>query len=302
MSTPSPSPSLKTIQQWMQAVITHPDGVETGIRSPEAKAQIDLSNGRLEDVVSPSAALTSHERMHIYANAYYARLLECLEDEFPAVVHAMGEEAFGGMAFGYLQQFPSMSYTLSDLGAKFPHYLQETRPPRENGDEPDWADFLIELARLQRIYSEVFDGPGIERTELLQVEDLTSIPVENWGRVRFRTAPCLRLESFQFPVHDYASAVRNEEDAVFTQPAATYLIISRLKYRVRRWACSRQQHDLLKSLDAGKTLNEAIADTLAADDGDLDAVAANLRDWFEEWSVNGLFVEVQWDGDADSRS
>jgi len=41
---------------------------------------------------------------------------------------------------------------------------------------------------------------------------------------------------------------------------------------------------------------------LAADDGDLEAIAANLRDWFEEWSVNGFFVEVQWDGDTDSRS
>ena len=73
---------------------------------------------------------TSVERLEVYANAYYARLLECLRDEFPALLHAVGEEVFDGLAFGYLQAYPSTSYTLSNLSRNFARFLEETRPPR----------------------------------------------------------------------------------------------------------------------------------------------------------------------------
>src|ERR1700693_5287793 len=104
---------LAQIQRWLQAVITHPDGVEAGLASSEARDQIDVDPGRVEQVVDPSKRRTSIERLEVYANAYYARLLECLRDEFPALLHAVGEEVFDGLAFEYLPSYPSQSYTLS---------------------------------------------------------------------------------------------------------------------------------------------------------------------------------------------
>ena len=141
------------------------DGVEAGLDSVEARDAIDVSPDQVEDVVDPSKRRTSIERLEVYANAYYARLLECLRDEFPALFHALGEEVFDGLAFGYLQFYPSRSYTLSDLSRQFAEYLEETRP-RDDDDangSPSWPDFMIDLARLERCYSEVFDGPGAER-------------------------------------------------------------------------------------------------------------------------------------------
>ena len=143
---------LAQIQRWLQAVITHPDGVEAALSASEARAEIDVPPERIEDVVEPSRRRTSIERLEVYANAYYARLLECLRDEFPALLHAVGEEVFDGLAFGYLQSYPSQSYTLSELSRQFAQYLEETRPRDEDetSGAPSWPDFMIDLVRLER--------------------------------------------------------------------------------------------------------------------------------------------------------
>ena len=77
---------LEQIQRWMQAVIVHPLGVEQGIASSDARRHVDVDPVDLEQVVTRSKALSAVERLAIYGYAYYARLLECLKEEFPAVL------------------------------------------------------------------------------------------------------------------------------------------------------------------------------------------------------------------------
>src|SRR5580704_3150268 len=188
---------LAQIQRWLQTVITHPDGVEAGMASDAARSEIDISADRVEEVVDRSERRTSVERLEIYANAYYARLLECLRDEYPALLHAAGDEVFDGLAFGYLQAYPSQSYTLGELSRRFAQYLEETRPTDEDeaGAGPSWPEFLIDLVRLERCYSDVFDGPGAERMSLLDAAALKDLSPEVWMQARLVTVPCLRLLS-----------------------------------------------------------------------------------------------------------
>lgn len=105
----SPPRTLGTVQQWFQAVVTHPDGVEGGVASEEAQALIRLPRGEIEAVICRSRNLTAAERIGIYANAYYSRLLECVGDCFPLLRAALGEDVFNGFAFDYLQRYPSVA-------------------------------------------------------------------------------------------------------------------------------------------------------------------------------------------------
>src|ERR1700736_4968182 len=132
----------------MQATIMHPVGVAEGMASAEARRHIDVGPNEAETVVTRSRALTALERLAIYSYAYYARLLECLREEFPVLKHTLGEEVFDAFAVQYLEKYPSRSYTLFQLGVNFPRFLAETRP-EVSGDEglpTDWPDFLIDLA------------------------------------------------------------------------------------------------------------------------------------------------------------
>jgi hypothetical protein len=289
---------LAQIQRWLQAVITHPDGVEAALSSSEARAEIDVPPDRIEEVVEPSTRRTSIERLEVYANAYYARLLECLHDEFPALLHAAGEEVFDGLAFGYLQSYPSQSYTLSELSRQFAQYLEETRPRDEDepSGEASWPDFMIDLVRLERCYSEIFDGPGAERLTLLRGEDLRDLAPDDWASARLICVPCLRLLSLRYPVHEYATAVREKQDPDLPDPELTWLAVSRINYVVRRWTLTRVQFELLEALIAGQTVGSAIerAAKLAVESGEsVDQLAESLRDWFAEWSAAGFFLAIQ---------
>lgn len=283
-------PTLSQIQRWMQSVITHPAGVTAGIGSDAARGQIDVAPVDIEQVITRSRALDSIGRLQVYSNAYYARLLECLAVEFPTLRHAAGEEAFGAFCVGYLQQCPSTSYTLNQLGARLPEYLAGTRPPRETDDDaPDWPDFLIELARLERTYYEVFDGPGEEALPLLDPRELAAGPPDAWPDVRLQTVDSLCLMEFRFPVHAYATAVREGTSPAPPDPRRTWLAINRRDYIVRRRPLSRIQFELLTGLQQGRPLGQAIEGAVQATDTDVDELAERLRDWFELWTAAGYF-------------
>jgi hypothetical protein len=291
MNANDTSLELARIQQWMQAVITHPAGVPAGLQSSEAYRALDVSPEQVESVIDRSQAQTSIERLSVYANAYFARLLEVLAAEFPALVFALGENLFQEFALGYLREHPSRSCTLADLGSSFPEYLAKTRPPRETGG-PDWADFLIDLATLERTYSEVFDGAGAEGQQLLQSDELRSLDAKQFLKLRFVPVPCLRLLSLRFPVHEYASAVRKQEHPDLPAPAPTWLAVTRRDYVVRRAAVSSPEFAALGVLVDGGDVAASLEAAQAHWIGDVESLIPAVRGWFYNWSAARYFQGI----------
>ncbi len=288
---------LSVVQRWMQAVITNPEGIVDGVASEVAQQEIALDSTTIESFILPSKNCSSIERLSVYGNAYFARLIECLAGEFPTLEHALGEELFGDFALTYLQDYPSTSYTLGNLANHFVNFLVKSRPPRDAEEEPQWPDFLIDLSRIESIYSVIFDGPGEENFELISAVDLQQIPTEKWGGIRFNFADSYRLELFDFPVHEYVTAVRKEESPEVPSPQKTWLAISRRDFIVRRQSLSQLQFNLLKALVEGATLSESIEQSLQAvahgETAEFDEIATNLQSWFANWTAAGWFHSLQ---------
>jgi hypothetical protein len=291
------SRNLDRTLRWMQAAIMHPGGIETGLHSTAARRHVDVEPGQVERIVTRSRALSATERLAIYANAYYARLLECLREEFPVVLHALGQEVFDTFAIGYLQRYPSRSYTLVQLGTSFPKYLAETRPEElseTRSDLPaDWPDFLIDLATLELAFNEVFDGPGVEGERLLQADQL-AIPPERLLDARLVGVPSLRLLALRYPVHAYFTAARRQEDPVPPGSAPTYLALNRRRYVVRHYELSRPAHALLQALLAGEPVGRALAQAAEAAGPDLHRLAASVHAWFRDWAAEGFFRAIEF--------
>ncbi|MCE9584157.1 MAG: hypothetical protein K8T20_16860, partial [Planctomycetes bacterium] len=51
---PAPRAGLNALENWMQAVITHPGGIADGERSTAARRNIDRGPGTIEQLISPS--------------------------------------------------------------------------------------------------------------------------------------------------------------------------------------------------------------------------------------------------------
>jgi len=286
--------TLDELQRWMQAVVTHPRGVALGIESDQAQEQIDLVPEQAERIVARSRALSALERLNIYNQAYFARLLECLRHEYSVLAAALGEELFDAFAVGYLESHPSTSYTLGSLGADFPEHLAATRPARETrtGDSTDWPEFMIDLARLERAVNEVFDGPGVEGQPLLDLARLVAIWPQHWPATCLVCAPCLRVVKLQFPVNEYFTAVRLGRTAPVPQPELEFVAVTRRDYRVLRYALDLPQYELLCALIAGEPVGTAIARAAAVSHSADEVLATQLHGWFQDWTANGFFRDV----------
>ena len=285
--------SLATIQRWLQTVIIHPDGIKPGILSLDAQRLFAVTPDETELVILPSARMTSIERLQIYNHAYFGRLIECLEAQFPAVCHAVGDELFRSLACGLLVEYPSASYTLGKLGESFEQFLTQTRPardPDQNHDGPDFADFLIDLAQLERVYGEVFDEAGPEQTRSLELRDLDGLTADEFAGCQLTFHGCVRLLKVQFPVHEYSTAVRQgiEPKPPVCRPIC--LVVTRREYVVRRFEVTATQFDLLAALKQQTTIGDALHRLFDQSAIDAEEMRVNLRASFRDWSAAPLFA------------
>lgn len=312
LSDNTQDPSLSVLQSWFQAVITNAESVEAGVCSEEAQQLIRLKSAELEKVITRSRALTAAERLAIYANAYHNRLFECLGEVFPMLKRTLGEDAFNGLALGYLQHYPSRSYTLNELGRHFPAYLEQTRPTADDPDPGDransqpqsdpmenWPDFLIDLSRLEWAIYEVFDGPGVEGLPLLGSSDLAGISPELWPDIKLVPVVCLKLLKTRFPVNDYFTALRRakpDEAVAIPTERESFVALTRREWVVRRHPLSATQFTLLEALQQGRCVGEAIESIAPATETDMEQLAADLQSWFRTWTANGFFHSVDRSG------
>ncbi|ARZ72372.1 hypothetical protein SMD11_6796 [Streptomyces albireticuli] len=175
--------SLVEIQEWMQAALLSPG------RAPH-----------LAEVFTASATQSAEERFRVYHRGYRLRLLRCLRQRYPAMSHLLGRELFERFALDYLDANPSRSPVLDTLGDDFPDHLARTRPDTGDGGPPEvWIDLLIDLARFERDFTAVLDGP----------DSVDDGPVGGTGSGDGGGA---RLFEARFPVHRYAAAVRHGQD------------------------------------------------------------------------------------------
>lgn len=211
---------LKRTQQWVQGVITHPEGIHRGAKA----TLINDEEWSIATVVSPSNTLSSAQRIAIYHTSYFARLLECFKSEYQGLFNALGEELFHHLTWSFLQVHPSTTYTLNELGKLFPDYLESTLRESLDGATPDsWQIFIVDMARYERTYTEVYNGGGHE--EILSVD--------MFGLDPLTLSPSVTTLKLEFPISKCIDQFRENETSNFPDQATSYYIINRDRYRVK---------------------------------------------------------------------
>jgi hypothetical protein len=300
----SGGPTLRDLQGWLQAIVRHPDAVAEAVASEECRRWLVVAADALNDVVRPSAALTAEQRLGLYARSYRLRLLECMRELHPGLDHALGRALFDDFALDYLQANASTSYTLLELDQGFADHLAATEPQLADGEEP-WPSFVVDLARLERLFFEVYHGPGVEAAQagptactpgwdqprVLAAHNRSCLigsdgelpgklpPV--WAGVTVSPVPSLKLLASPYPVGRYLLAVRRGEEPALPRPEPCFLALNRRDYTVVLQELEAGAYRLLDSLVTGAPMAEAVAS----------AGIAPAEAWqaIRSWAVRGYF-------------
>ncbi len=272
--------SLADLQQLLQGVIVHPGTTDEAVESAEVTTLIP--EGRIEDVVLPSKALTPVERLGIYHGMYLLRMEEALATDYPGLKHFLGDAAFFDLVRGYVQAHPSRHTSLNRLGDHLPEYVKSARLPR--------AAFCHDLARLELAVTEVFDAP---ETEVLSEDTIAAMPEDAWERVRLEPIAAFRTVALGYPAARYLDAVKaSTRRRPRVHKEDTWVVVFRRDYSVYRQELSRPAYELLTDLAIGRTVGEAVHRALSRRGRRL--TEEQLFGFFREWVAGGFFREIAY--------
>lgn len=118
----------------------------------------------------------------VYRNAYFARLVEILQNEFQALAAFMGEDDFDAAARAYIAAVPSRHRNARWVGRDLADFLSRT---------PSYAErpVLGEIARFETALNDAFDAAD---AKLLAISDLAQVPPDDWAALRFEAQPSAR--------------------------------------------------------------------------------------------------------------
>jgi hypothetical protein len=252
------------------------------------------------EYVKPSKRLTSADRLQIYNQQYWYRLLDCLEDDFPGLRAVLGANGFLALAKEYLKEHPSRSFSLRDLGSDLPEFLEA----RTELITPNVA-LCRELARFEWAQVVAFDGPSFEpvddqyiltgNPETLRVSiqpyitllnlthalDLYSVALNDHRRDRSEAgsskceanSPDSRLDSAPWPVQEQV-----------------YLVVHRLENTVYFKRMDAPGFMILSALSRGHSLSEALTAAVSLmqeHEISVDNLQTDVRKSFALWNRLG---------------
>jgi hypothetical protein len=287
--------NLQTIQRRMARAVMTPLTPAERMRAtaPDGRSLRKVAN----EIIKPNDRLTSFERLEIYNRQYWFRVLSAFAEDFPGLRAILGERKFDAAAKAYINDCPSTSFTLRNLGSKLEAWLR--KHPKWAGDRQTLA---LDMVRLEWADIEAFDGKA---ETPLKPEDLAGADTET---LRLHLQPYIQLLDLNFPVDDLLLEVRKEEDQDFAsnafnerhkqkrvravarlKPSRIFLAVHRLDNSVYFRRLEREEFLILKELHAGKTLARAVDAALRKSSIPAGERPSQIQHWFQTWSTLGWF-------------
>jgi hypothetical protein len=254
--------TLLELQRRMEQDVRRPLTGELTMQSRTAEGE------SMEEIaaayIRPNSELTSFERLEIYNRQYWFRVIGAVSEDYPALRALLGDERFDALVLEYLKQRPSTSWTLRDLSADLPQFLE-----RHLAFAHEQHRLAVDIARLEWAYVEAFDGAEIEpfaADELAQLGPESTLALQ----------PHLRLLAVDYPVDEFVLAVKKPEEKAVNSGAAQlrqasvtgtlpamapeqrYLAVHRYDDVVYYRTLEEGEFRLLNALQEGKTIAEAV--------------------------------------------
>jgi Putative DNA-binding domain len=288
--------NLDEIQRTMMDATRQPLTAQEGMRQRTRDGR--SLRALAKTIIKPNDRLTSFERLEIYNRQYWFRVLSALAEDFEGLQLILGDRAFEKLSIAYLQECPSQSFTLRNLGSRLEAWLR-THLEHIAGVE----DIALDMVRLEWADIEAFDEGALPRLTEADMARLGPDP-------QFQLQPYVRLLELEHPVDAMLLAIRSQQrefgmvsNAVeeraqrrrrrkraLPKPEKVFLVVHRADDAVYFKRLDRDAFGILCALRDGKRLSEAV-ECVDWSSSTGEQTPANLQAWFALWSSLGWFCK-----------
>ncbi|MGE3680200.1 MAG: putative DNA-binding domain-containing protein [Bdellovibrionales bacterium] len=276
------SPSLHDLQLWLKWIITDPRGVTEALKNPTPKVEkyrdryTTPTPSYLGLIVGDSTC--SIDRLDIYAEGYFSRILECMRKDFGRTQKVVGEAAFTKLVSEYLKAHPSKFTSIDEVGSRFANFISEF-------DDIDLNDWVSDLARFEWFWIESF----YSRTGTIQSgwqNEMAKNP-----NVSLQIHPSVRVIHSQWPIVELIKALDSDcaiDSDELNKKSESAIVIYRFHDEVYWEELSPSVFQIIQSLKNGTSLGAALAQVKNIEP---EVISKNFSRWVEREILCGVLSE-----------
>jgi hypothetical protein len=240
-----------------------------------------------ETYIKPNDQLSSFDRLEIYNRQYWFRVIGAVAEDFSALQTVLGSKRFDALVLAYLKENPSTSFTLRNLGANLPAFL-ETHPELSSRRHP----LALDVARLEWAYVEAYDSAALPP---VNESDFSHLTAESTLVLQ----PHVQLLALRYPVDELVLAVHQENPSAdilsnavterrqrartplpVMHRSTTYLAVHRFEDSVYYRRIDHEEYLLLSALEQRLSLSQAVEAAFTNTERTEEDQAERIRQYF----------------------
>ena len=243
------------------------------------------SDAEVANHIVSTKDLSNDLRLAIYSNAYVARLIEALEQDFEVLHVLLGDDEFAELASQYIKSYPSRFFSLRWFGQYMTQFIADTLPYNNH-------PYLQEMAEFEWSFVEAFDS---EDDPIVSETDAASIPADSWPDLIIQLHSSLQCIELQWNILPVWNAVRNEQPIpeFFCQDQKSTCIVWRQGLATKFRTIEPDEALLIQQVRAGKTFAYLCEQLLQQNPGNPN-VAMQAATSLKTWINQGLVAKLNY--------
>lgn len=277
--------SLKNLQKWFGTVIATPLNEKGELNFSKNSA----NDNKISSLISPSPTLSPMERIQIYNQQYWWRLLTAMQEAYPLITRLFGYNKFNTLiAIPFLTAYPADHWSLFTLGSKLPLWIKKKYQRKDK-------ELVLAAASLENAFNAAFiarhssfdttiAGPSKEAAAQMLLEAPIALQqhlaIFCWEQdlISFRT------ELLRQPVEYWQE---NDLPAIKQQGPYCYVVYRDLETDMAWEQLSLAEYSVLELFTRHQSIAAVctVLEKKPFEKKQQETITANLSTWISKWMV-----------------
>lgn len=284
-------PQLLKNQIWFANIITRP--IDENSRMMPISPLGQPMENEAKEYIKPSHTLQPHQRIELYNQQYWWRLLKILQETFPTLTRLFGYESFNQiLAIPYLQAYPPNHWSLNYLGSRLPIWIKESYKEEDR-------DWLFNIALLELAINDLFFEPALQSIKEHMKGKEEDIPLLLDRKLILQ--PYIKLFIFSHDLPSYRKEllkesvehwIENDFPPLSIEGEYPFVVYRNSELRIFWVQIPLLEYRTLQFFEKGCSIEEASDEIERWNPREKDEAEQNLALWFQKWVQNGWLTLI----------